>query len=177
LAGVVGSITMPHKRNPEVSEHLGTLARIVRHEAAVLLEGTVHDHERDGRAWKAEWLVVPEITLLAGRAAELMVDMANGLSAHPERMLENLRAAGGSLGSEALMLALATRTGRETAHRLVYAAAERARAAGRTLAEETLATAELMCHLTPAEVEELLDPIRHTGQCGALVDQVLSEES
>jgi adenylosuccinate lyase len=27
--GQVGSITMPHKRNPELSEHLGTLARVV----------------------------------------------------------------------------------------------------------------------------------------------------
>ena len=28
--GLVGSITMPHKRNPELSEHLGTLWRVVR---------------------------------------------------------------------------------------------------------------------------------------------------
>ena len=42
----VGSITMPHKRNPEISEHLGTLARVVRHNAAILLESQVNDHER-----------------------------------------------------------------------------------------------------------------------------------
>jgi adenylosuccinate lyase len=176
VPGLVGSITMPHKRNPELAEHLGTLARVVRHEAAVLLEGLVHDHERDGRAWKAEWLVIPELTLLAGRAVELLAELAAGLTASPARMLRNLGASGGALGSEALMLAVARGTGRETAHRLVYAAAERARAAGRTLAEVALETPEILRHVTPAELAGLLDPARHTGQCAALVDRVLDGE-
>ena len=33
----IGSITMPHKRNPEASEHLDTLARLAR--AGLLLPG------------------------------------------------------------------------------------------------------------------------------------------
>src|SRR4029079_16396902 len=37
--GVVGSITMPQKRNPERSEHLSTLARVVRAGAGPALEG------------------------------------------------------------------------------------------------------------------------------------------
>jgi adenylosuccinate lyase len=53
-ADVVGSIMMPHKRNPESSEHLDTLARLTRSNAAVLMEGQVQIHERDGRNWKAE---------------------------------------------------------------------------------------------------------------------------
>src|SRR5262249_5788321 len=54
LMGAIGSITMPHKRNPEAAEHIGTLARAVRANAALLAECLVHDHERDGRSWKAE---------------------------------------------------------------------------------------------------------------------------
>lgn len=68
VAGTVGSITMPHKRNPELSEHLDTLARVVRSDAAVALEGMVALHERDGRSWKAEWLVLPEACQLTGAA-------------------------------------------------------------------------------------------------------------
>ena len=37
--GAVGSITMPHKRNPEASEHLVTLARLARANAEVLTGG------------------------------------------------------------------------------------------------------------------------------------------
>jgi len=36
--GVVGSITMPHKINPEISEHLVTLSRLVRANASTALE-------------------------------------------------------------------------------------------------------------------------------------------
>ncbi|HEX5811811.1 MAG TPA: adenylosuccinate lyase family protein, partial [Pseudonocardia sp.] len=68
VAGTVGSITMPHKRNPEFSEHLDTLARVVRGDADVALEGLVALHERDGRSWKAEWLVLPEACQLTGAA-------------------------------------------------------------------------------------------------------------
>ena len=58
--GVVGSITMPQKRNPERSEHLVTLARVVRAGAGLALEGLVGEHERDGAAWKTEWAFLPE---------------------------------------------------------------------------------------------------------------------
>jgi len=50
VTGTVGSITMPHKRNPEISEHLGTLARVIRHNASLIAESLVDDHERDGRS-------------------------------------------------------------------------------------------------------------------------------
>ena len=41
-------------------------------------EGLVHDHERDGRAWKTEWHAIPEATMLAGRAAGgLRLEVAN----------------------------------------------------------------------------------------------------
>ena len=68
-AGLVGSITMPHKRNPELSEHLGTLGRLVRGAAGLALEGLVHEHERDGAAWKAEWAYLPEACLMTRRRA------------------------------------------------------------------------------------------------------------
>ena len=59
----VSSITMPHKRNPEMSEHVVTLSRLVRASAAVMLEGVDQVHERDGRGWKAEWVAFPEVFL------------------------------------------------------------------------------------------------------------------
>jgi adenylosuccinate lyase len=54
IAGAIGSITMPQKRNPEISEHLGSLSRVIRHHAAHMAENLVHSHERDGRSWKGE---------------------------------------------------------------------------------------------------------------------------
>src|SRR5947199_9264672 len=87
VAGTVGSITMPQKRNPEIAEHLGTLARVIRHNTALLAEGQVHEHERDGRAWKAEWAVTAETCLVAVKRAALADDLVAHLAVHPGPML------------------------------------------------------------------------------------------
>src|SRR5579859_7036501 len=83
--GTVGSTTMPHKRNPEISEHLVTLSRVVRAQAGLALEGTVCEHERDGRAWKAEWLAVPEAGLAFGACVAAGAQMLDGLGVDAAR--------------------------------------------------------------------------------------------
>jgi adenylosuccinate lyase len=89
-AGVVGSITMHHKRNPEGSEHLDTLARLTRASCGVLMESLVSAHERDGRAWKAEWVALPEVCLLTGAALSIGRDLLDGLEVNVERMAANV---------------------------------------------------------------------------------------
>jgi adenylosuccinate lyase len=111
----VGSITMPHKRNPERSEHLDTLARLVRANAAVLLEGMVAAHERDGRAWKAEWVALPEVCLLTGVALDTSRALLAGLEVDVDAMRANLERQGDRWASERLLAGLATRMGKHTA--------------------------------------------------------------
>ncbi len=175
VAGTVGSITMPHKRNPEIAEHLGTLARVVRHNAAMQAESLVHDHERDGRSWKAEWASVAETCLATGKLLSLLRTLTANLVVHPERMLANLEATGGFVLSEAVMLALAAHIGKQSAHTLVYETAIAAHAQGRGLKEAILDNPQICAHLSREEIEALFDYKQHTGQCGAMVDQVLVE--
>jgi 3-carboxy-cis,cis-muconate cycloisomerase len=111
----VGSITMPHKRNPERSEHLDTLARLVRANAGVLLEGMVVAHERDGRAWKAEWVALPEVCLLTGVALETSRDLLEGLEVDAQAMRANLERQGDRWASERLLAGLSTRMGKHSA--------------------------------------------------------------
>ena len=89
-ATAVGSITMPHKRNPEGSEHLDTLARLARSSAAVLTEGLTQLHERDGRGWKAEWVALPEVCLLTGAALRTARTIVSGLEVDADAMAANL---------------------------------------------------------------------------------------
>ncbi|MEJ2863928.1 class-II fumarase/aspartase family protein [Actinomycetospora flava] len=115
----VGSITMPHKRNPEASEHLDTLARLARSSAGVLLEGVVAAHERDGRAWKAEWAALPEVCLLVGTALSLARGLVDGLEVHADAMAANLARHGDRLGSERVLAALSPRLGKHAAQDLL----------------------------------------------------------
>jgi len=115
----VGSITMPHKRNPERSEHLDTLARLVRAGAGVLLEGMTQIHERDGRGWKAEWVAFPEVCLLAGVSLQTAIGLLAGLEVEVEAMAANVPA---GAGSERVLAALTARLGKHEAQARMHAA-------------------------------------------------------
>lgn len=120
-ADTVGSITMPHKRNPESSEHLDTLARLVRAQSAVLLEGMAGSHERDGRSWKAEWLALPELCLLTGVALRTALTLTTGLVVDADAMRENLTRFGDQSASEQLLAGLAARVGKHRAQETLHA--------------------------------------------------------
>ncbi|MEW6153698.1 MAG: adenylosuccinate lyase family protein [Actinomycetota bacterium] len=121
-ASAVGSITMPHKRNPEASEHLDTLSRLVRANAGVLLDGMVGAHERDGRAWKAEWVAFPEVCLLTGSALAVAIGLLSGLEVDAEAMATRASAAESRAGSERALSILTRRLGRNEAQDALHQA-------------------------------------------------------
>ncbi len=174
VPGTVGSITMPHKRNPEISEHLGTLARVIRHNAALVAECQVHDHERDGRAWKSEWAVLAETAMATAKLLDLTSTLTAHLVVHPDKALSNLEAGRGYVLSEAVMLKLAEQIGKQSAHKLVYDTAMKAHEAGRTLKQAILENESIRAHLSGEIIEGLFDYRRHTGMCQEFVDRVLA---
>jgi len=171
--GEVGSITMPHKRNPERAEHLVTLARLVRAQMTVLVESMIVAHERDGRSWKAEWAAFPDLCLLTGASCAMARGLVDGLVANPEAMARNLEGGGGYVHSERVMRALAERTGKQTAHTLVYDAAMAGREAGLSFRQALERSPEIVKHLSPADLDRLLDPAEALASAGAYVDRVL----
>jgi adenylosuccinate lyase len=173
-AGQIGSITMPHKRNPELSEHLVTLSRRVRGEVALAIEGMVHEHERDGRAWKVEWVLLPEVCLYTGTALALAIRLLEGLQVDPARMRENLDAQGGYPMSEPVMRELSDHIGKHAAHDAVYRAAMRGIDAGVDLRSVLLGDADIVAALGVSELDRRLDPRAAVGAAPAFVDRVVA---
>lgn len=170
--GTVGSITMPHKRNPERSEQLVTLARLVRATAALGLEGMVEEHERDGAGWKAEWAYLPEACLYTSASLRLARELTDGLRPVPERMLRNLTGEAGYPMSEAVVVALTPRLGKHRAHELVHQAAMAGIERGEDLATALAASPQLAGVIDATEIEALLDPRAATGCAAERVDAV-----
>lgn len=169
--GTVGSITMPHKRNPEISEHLVTLSRVVRAQAGLALDGMVCEHERDGRAWKTEWLVVPEAAMYFAACVDAGARMLDGLCVDTERMLRNIDAHRGYLLSEPVLRALADQLGRHTAHDVVYAAAMNGIDRGQDF-RAALRADSRMAAISDAEMDGLLNVRASLGSCAAFADRV-----
>ncbi|WP_329509260.1 class-II fumarase/aspartase family protein [Streptomyces chiangmaiensis] len=165
--GGVSSITMPHKRNPENSEHLDTLARLARGNAGILLEGMVQQHERDGRGWKAEWVALPEICLLTARAVRTAHDLLAGLEVDPDAMAANVTRHGDRMASERVLAALSERLGKH-----------RAQAVLQDVLREQGAGADLAAALQDrglATQEEIRTWVRRSavGTAGRMVDDVV----
>lgn len=164
VAGVVSSITMPHKQNPERSEHLATLARLVRANGNVLIEGMIGQHERDGSSWKAEWVALPEVCLLTSAALELARDVLEGVRVDAAAMAANIDS---YAESEVALRLLSARLGASAARRVLHGALAGQPRTAATMSA-VLRAREL---LTDAEVAALRpDP----GAAAAMVDIVVA---
>ncbi|MGH9038718.1 MAG: class-II fumarase/aspartase family protein [Acidimicrobiia bacterium] len=172
--GAVGSITMPHKRNPERAEHLVTLARLARAEAGVLLESMVVEHERDGRAWKAEWAAFPDLCRLTAASLSFGRAVLEGLVVNPDAMARNLAAGGGYVLSERVMLALSERVGKQSAHLMVYEASMAGVEQGLSLREALAASPDVSKHVSASELDALCDPAGAVDQAPEVVDEILA---
>lgn len=170
----VSSITMPHKRNPERAEHLVTLARLVQAQAHVLLDGAVHEHERDGRAWKAEWVALPEICLLTGTALMLARDLLDDLEVDVARMAHNVATHHDQLASERLLAALTGKTGKHQAQSILQEALAVARAGDAPAAESLSHNAAVRAHLSDDDLHAALTAAPDTGAAGDMVDIVVA---
>lgn len=75
----VDSITLLQTLNPEGDEHLDTPNRLIRANSAVQVEGVLVGQERDGRCCKAEWVALPEVSLLTEVAPRVARGPTSGL--------------------------------------------------------------------------------------------------
>ena len=169
------SSTMPQKRNPIACPPIIAIAHRLREGAGTLLVAMFQDHERAVATQPLEWLVIPEAFILLSGSLEHSRAMLEGLEVDAGRMRENLNAGGGFLMAEAVMMGLAVKVGRQEAHKLVAAAANRAIDAGKTLRDGLLEDPAIMQHLTEADLDRLLEPGNYLGCAGEMIDRVLAK--
>lgn len=133
IAGAGASSTMPQKQNPVGPSVLVALARQVVALAGVLQDAGLHRQQRDGAAWFAEWLSLPQACILTSRALGLAQDLAGRITPNAVTMARNLTAGGGLIHAEALSFALATRMPRPEAQAVVKRLCREVEATGTAL--------------------------------------------
>jgi 3-carboxy-cis,cis-muconate cycloisomerase len=139
-----GSSTMPQKSNPVGPSVLVAIASHVAGLNGVMQSGLVHREQRDGGAWIAEWMSLPQICLGLGRALSLGSEEAGSLAPVPEKMRASIDATGGAVFAEALTFRLARSLPRPDAQTLVKGLCARLTDERTTLSE--LATREIVGH-------------------------------
>ena len=118
--GQTGSSSMPHKRNPELSERVAGLARLIRGHAVTALENVALWGERDISHSSAERVILPDSSLALDYILNLLTGVIRDLRVYPDRMKRNMELTKGLLFSQRVLLALVEKgLDRERAYEIV----------------------------------------------------------
>jgi adenylosuccinate lyase len=115
-----GSSSMPHKRNPVLSENVTGLARMVRAYALPAMENVALWHERDISHSSVERMIGPDATVTLDFALARLASIVDKLIVYPAAMQKNLDRLGGLIHSQRVLIALTQKgVSREDAYRFV----------------------------------------------------------
>ncbi len=162
------SSTMPQKSNPVLSEVLVAAATVNAGLLASMQQAALQEHERGGAGWTAEWLLLPQMTVLAGAVLRHAETIAGALDVRAERMRRNIDASGGLLLAEAAAFALAAHMPLRQAQAFVSQACREASTSGRSLIEVLR-----VCTGLPIDWDRLRDPVNSLGAADAFISRTL----
>jgi adenylosuccinate lyase len=172
----VGSSTMPHKRNPMISERICGLAKILRSLVSPALENVPTWHERDLTQSSCERFVLPEECILIDYILNLMIRVLKRLEIDETRMRKNMEITQGRMMSEAIMLALAKKgLGRQKAHELTRELAIKSHNQQRAFKDVLMENEAVKELLNVKEIEEVMDPRNYLGTTTKQIELVIDK--
>lgn len=173
--GQKGSSSMPHKRNPILSEKICGLARTVRANVIVGMENVALWHERDISHSSAERVALPDSSIVLDYLLAKTALLLDGLVVYPENMLKNLNATGGLIFSGQLMLALTQKgISREEAYLWTQRNAMKAWDEAANYKELVTQDADISSHLTPWEINLVFDLDYYLRNVDKVFDRVFN---
>jgi adenylosuccinate lyase len=178
--GQKGSSSMPHKRNPVLTENLTGLARLVRSAVAPAMENVALWHERDISHSSVERGIAPDATIHLDFALNRLAQVIEQLLVYPENMKANLERLGGLHNSQRVLLALVEKGAtREDAYRLVQRNAMKVwRDANRKEGDflrNLEGDADVTKHLSKVELGEMFDLGYHFTGVDAIFERVFGK--
>ncbi len=171
--GQKGSSSMPHKRNPVLTENVTGLARLVRGAVVPALENVTLWHERDISHSSTERFIAPDATGTLDFALNRIAGVVEQLVVYPERMKANLNSLGGVVFSQRVLLALTQKgMSREEAYAAVQRNAMEAWRGNASFLALCRADKEIREFLSDDELVALFDMGYHTKHVDTIFKRV-----
>jgi len=176
-----GSSSMPHKRNPILTENLTGLARIVRSSIVPALENISLWHERDISHSSVERMIAPDATVTLDFAIDRLINVIDELVVYPDQMLRNLNQFGGLVFSQRLLLVLTQKeVSREESYKVVQKNAmlawESYGSENPLVFEDLIKKDEFITStLSKKEIEDIFDLKYHTKNIDKIYKRVLEK--
>ena len=171
--GQKGSSSMPHKRNPVLTENITGLARMVRSYCLPAMENVALWHERDISHSSAERMFAPDATVTLDFALNRLAGVVENLVVYPKNMRKNLDRLGGLVHSQRVLIALAQKgISREDAYRLVQRNAMKVWAGEGDFLSFLKADKDVHAKLTDKELEANFDLDHHFKHVNTIFKRV-----
>jgi adenylosuccinate lyase len=168
------SSTMPQKLNPSNTERICGLARIIRGSVNASLESIALEHERDISNSGMERINIPEGFILTDYILRQMTGIVKGLSFDSDNIERNLETTLGLILTERVMIELVSKgVGRQEGHELMRRLALKAWKEKRPLRQVMEEDEEATRLITPAEMDEWLNPHTYIGTSVEQVDRAV----
>ena len=175
--GQKGSSSMPHKRNPVLTENITGLARLVRGHVIPALENVALWHERDISHSSVERVIGPDSTIGLDFALARMTNVIDKLIVYPENMQSNLDKLGGLIHSQRILLEL-TQKGmtREESYAAVQRNAMPVWLEGKDFRDLLKSDNVIEKYLNHNEIDDLFDMSFHMKHIDTIFSRVFEEQ-
>lgn len=174
--GQKGSSSMPHKRNPVLTENITGLARLVRGHVIPALENVALWHERDISHSSVERVIAPDGTIGLDFALTRMTSVIDKLIVYPESMQANLDKLGGLIHSQRVLLELTQKgMSREESYSAVQRNAMPVWLEGKDFQTLLKADKAIQEHLTENEISALFDMEFHMKHIDTIFNRLFEK--
>jgi adenylosuccinate lyase len=175
--GQKGSSSMPHKRNPVLSENLTGLARTIRGYADPALDNVALWHERDISHSSVERMIAPDSTGLMDFALNRLRKVLDNLVVYPENMMRNLEQTRGLPFSQRVLLTLIRKgLSRNDAYQRVQSVAMDAWENEKDFEKLARGDEAIREHLTDEDLDECFDLERSLRHIDDIFERVFGGE-
>lgn len=172
----IGSSTMPQKRNAKKCGEVVIKSAQIRSFVPSALESMIQSHEVDGTRSAIMQNAIEQSSILSSDILKAIYSVITDLEIYPDRMKKNLDLSGGLINAEAVMMALARKSGRQIAHEIIHETANQVvKSDGKVTFFDILSKdSRIKEHLSPMEIQKLLDPATHIGLSAKLAQETSS---
>ena len=169
-----GSSSMPHKRNPVLTENLTGLARVVRSSVMPALENISLWHERDISHSSVERFIGPDATITMDFALNRLNNVVENMVIYPDNMMKNLEKFNGLVFSQRVLLALTQKDiSREDSYLMVQRNSMKVWNDEGTFYELIKKDEEICSILSDDEIDDIFDLNYHLKHIDEIFQRVL----
>ncbi|MGB6128871.1 MAG: adenylosuccinate lyase family protein [Psychrilyobacter sp.] len=169
--GTIGSSTMPQKINPKLSKGIIANSQKLYSLIATGLYSCPRLFEGDSSSYMLLDGLLEEAIELIREILPRFEELVRTLTIKPKNMAKNIKLTNGLINSEHIMMKMASRLGKDKAHKLIYELSIKSTNENIEYSKLLMENEVISLAFTQKEILEILDPKNYIGLCSKMAEE------